>query len=268
MQTKNRLVDGSLALKARQRAAAAAQPKASSSSTGRKIAIIIAILAVIVGVGGGAVWAWKYFDKQAKLARLAELREKMKDPSLSDEDRRAIFTENRELFESMPRDQRRGGGFGRGGFGRGGEDEKMKTFFTAMTPAQQIEQLNKDIDAIMAADAARKARQAASADKSKNAASASNSAGDGKNGSQADKGGDNGQGGPRNAMTDAQKQARKDSFLSSHSPEQRSGWTQNGETRRIYRNMLNNQALTRGITLPAGGGPGGGGFGGGGRRGG
>jgi hypothetical protein len=260
MQTKptNRLVDGSLALRARQRASGADTPKTSNPKA-KKIAIVIVIFGLLVGGGFGAVWAWNYMGKQAKLAKLNEMRDKMKDPSLTDADRQALWAENRQLLDGLSRDDRRAFFTQGGGFGRGRNEEDRMKKFLAMTPAEQTAQLDKDIDRMLADQKDREARRKQREDAAAKA-DASGKQADDKGGDNGGKDGGSGQSG-QTAKTDAQKKLDRNSRLSSMPPQQRVQWSQNRELNQAYRNMMQARASQRGVTLPqfGGGGPRGGG---------
>ncbi len=261
MPTKqtSRLVDGSLALRARQRASGAAQPKAAASPKAKKIAAVIVVFGLLVGAGFGGVWAWNYMGRQARLAKIDEFRNKMQDPSLTDEQRGALWGENRQLFEGLSREDRRAA-FQGGGFGRGRNEEDRIKKFLAMTQDEQNAELDKEIKRRLDREKEREARdKERAADAAKTNGSDTNASQDGKTGS--DGSGSDG-GGPRAAKTDAQRKLAMNSRLSSIPPQQRVERSQSRQLSQYFNNMVQSRAAQQGISLPA---PPSGGFG---RRGG
>jgi hypothetical protein len=166
---------------------------------------------------------------------MAALREKLRDPNLSDTDRRAAWDQMRSL-----RDQ---GGRSRGGprdfGGRRGRGETDIKKVLAMAPADLIKALDKDIDDMMKREKERQAQAA------KNGGNAQNGQGNGRGG---------GPGGGQNQST-----ARRDQMLSSRPAESRADRTISREMRQAYNEMLQGRASQRGITLSSGGGRGRGG---------
>ncbi len=254
MQTKptSRLVDGSLALRARQRASGAAQPKAAASPKAKKIALVIAVFGLLVGGGFGAVWAWNYMGRQARLAKIDEFRDKMQDPSLTDEQRRALWGENRQLFDGLSAEDRRAAfARGGGGFGRMRNEEDRIKKFLAMTQAEQDAELDKEIQRRLDREKEREARdKARAADAAKTDGSSANGSQDGKNGNDSSGSGSD-SGGPRAAKTDAQRKLAQNSRLSSIPPQQRVQMSQNRQLNQAYNNMVQARAAQQGISLPA-----------------
>jgi len=190
----------------------------------KKLGIIAAIVLLLCA---GA--AFVFMRPRDRGAEMAALREKLRDPNLSNDDRRAAWDQMRSL-----RDQ--GGDRFRGGprdFGgrRGRSDADIKKIL-AMKPADQLKELDKDIDDMLK-------RQAQN----------------GQNGAQ-NGGGNGGRGGGFGGRDPNQSTARRDRMLSSIPAESRANRTIGRELHQAYNEMLQVRATQRGVTIGGGGGRG------------
>jgi hypothetical protein len=210
-------------------------PRERKPISKKKLGIIAAIVLLICA---GAAFA--FLRPRDRGAEMAALREKMRDPNLSDDDRRALRDQMRSLWDQGGGRFRGGPPRDFGGFGRRGRSDADIKKILAMSPADQIKELDKDIDDMLKRE---KQRQA---DAAKNG-NANNQNGGGP------RGGGGGPGGPN------QSTARRDRMLSSVPAEARADRTISRELHQAYNEMMQGRASQRGITLSGGGGWGGGG---------
>jgi hypothetical protein len=162
---------------------------------------------------------------------MANLREQMRDPNLSEEDRRA-------LWQQM-RDQRGGEDFGPRGGGRGGGDVRIKKVL-AMAPADQLKEMDKDIDEMVKREKQREERDKAQAAKDAKDGKPANPAG----------GGRGGRGGPPDPNA---PNAWRNRMTSSTPADARANRTISRELSQAYREMLQQRANQRGVNIPNGG---------------
>jgi hypothetical protein len=186
------------------------------------------LAAIMLLLGAGIAYAMGFIGPHKSMAAL---REKLKDPTLSEDDRRAVWQQMRQQRGAGDAGSRRDFG-GR----RGGGDDRVKKFF-AMAPADQLKELDKDIDEM--------AKRAAK---------------DGQNGNNPTangNGGGNGRGGGGGGGRDPnQANAGRNRMLSSIPADSRANRTIGREMRQAYNEMLQGRAGQRGISLPQGGGGG------------
>jgi hypothetical protein len=208
---------------------AAASPRPHVARIGKQRSkkrwAILAAIMLLLGVG--IAFAMGFLGPHKSMA---ELREKLKDPTLSEDDRRAVWQQMRQ--------QRGAGDFGaRRDFGgrRGGGDDRVKKFF-AMSPADQLKELDKDIDEMLK-------RAAKDGQNGNNPAANGNGGGNGRGG-----------GGGRDPN---QANAGRNRMLSSIPADSRANRTINREMRQAYNEMLQGRANQRGVSVPPGRGRGG-----------
>jgi hypothetical protein len=183
------------------------------------------LAAIMLLLGAGIAYAMGFLGPHKSLA---DLREKLKDPNISEDDRRAVWQQMRQQRGSGDLASRRDFG-GR----RGGGDDRVKKFF-AMSPADQLKELDKDIDEMM-----------------KRAAK------DGQNGNTPNgNGGGNGRGGG-GGRDPNQANAGRNRMLSSIPADSRANRTIGREMRQAYNEMLQGRANQRGVSVPPGRGRGG-----------
>jgi hypothetical protein len=196
------------------------------------------IAGIVVLVGAGGAYALGFFGHRETIA---ELREKMRDPNLSDDERDALWQKMRD--QRGGRGQRGGGpDFGGDWGGRGRGEADVKKFF-AMAPADQARELDKVIDDIKKRQDKQKAADAKKPADNTNA----NSGGGGGGGPGGGRGG-------RGGFDPNQANARSNRRLSSTPADSRANRGISRQLRTAYNEALQSRAGQRGVTIPTMGG--------------
>ena len=139
--------------------------KEKQTGAGKKIAI--AVLALILLLAGGA-WAMGFFKSTDRaVAEVTQLQNKLAEPGLKDEERRALWREMREKLDALPPDAREQTWDGaRDRFEKRMNDHMKEVL--AMSKAEQQKALDADIDRMQRFEQMRQANAAADSGKAGN----------------------------------------------------------------------------------------------------
>lgn len=217
----------------------------------------VALVLVLLFCGVGAAWATGLIGPDPRLSEIRDLRARMADPSLSDDERSTLRGEMRKKMQDLPDDlrmkvrQERSGGQAQGpGQGRGrGPDLKQMKDILAMPEKDRLAALDKEIDAT----AERMKKRQEEMAKNEAANQGKDQAANGKPGDGAATGGQTGQAGGRGPggwgqMTDAQARQMRNTRLSSTPADSRATFS-------TFRQLMQARALQKGTSLPQWGGP-------------
>ena len=121
-------------------------PKLSSSGSNKRSKWLWAVLAgLFLLVGAGAAYALGFIGPDSRVAEMKALGAKMHDKNLSDADRKAARDAFRKQMGSLTEAQRRALFNHRGFRGRRDDTSRIQKIF-AMSPADRVKELDKDID--------------------------------------------------------------------------------------------------------------------------
>ena len=138
--------------------------KETQSNTGKRI--VIGLLVLILMLIGGA-WAMGFFKSTDRaVAELTQLQNKLAEPGLKDEERRALWREMREKMDALPPDAREQTWDGARDRFEKRMNDRMKEVL-AMSKADQQKALDADIDRMQRFEQMRQANQTAAADSGK-----------------------------------------------------------------------------------------------------